>query len=509
MVKYSALLLPGLAVVAGALLPFSLAPYDIWPLGLLSLGLWFYLCLSRPQHLLRYSFAFGLGLFGAGASWVYVSIHDFGFSSMPLAAGLTALFIVTLALAFTLPFALLQKLHKHLAPNISLPWFGLSLAATFVLGEWLRGWLLSGFPWLYLGYGHLDTSLAPWAAVGGALLLSFWVCMSAGAAALLIKQWRGPKRRRNLALLVAALLPWPSGPLLQIDWAKPQGQAIKVGMVQPNIPQALKWDKRFLLPTMERYQSMSEQLWDQDWVVWPEAAIPLPWHRAEEFYRPLAAKAAATNTTLITGSLVKTNGIYHNGALALGLGEGRYFKRRLVPFGEYVPLERQLRGLISFFNMPTSIIKPGPSDHSRIFAHQPGAAGPLGLSPLICYEIAYPNLARAKGAEHPVLLTQSNDAWFGSSIGPLQHMQIARMRALENQRYLIRATNTGVSAIVEPDGQLQVRSEQFKQQVLTGQVHTMVGSTPFARWGQGLVLLLCTLAIGAGLMGGRARTRNP
>lgn len=500
-----------LSALLGALLPLSLAPYDYWPLAPLALAAWFYICLAQPEHILRHSFGFGFGLFASGASWVYVSIHDFGLSSAPLAFCLTLVFIAALGVLFALPFYLFLRLQKILLPKLlnNKAALALALASVYLLGEWSRGWLFSGFPWLYLGYGHLETPLSAWASIGGVLLVSYWLCLSASALALIIWCWKDKaKSRTALTLAAVATLPWVSGGMMHtIEWASPKGEAITVGMVQANIPQELKWDPSFRQATIERYDSMSEALWHNDWVIWPEAAIPLPLHRAESFYQTMAAKAKASNSTLITGSLVRENGRYHNSAVAMGLGEGVYHKRKLVPFGEYVPLEDYLRGVIGFFNLPTSVIKPGPDNYSKIYSQVQMPA--LGLTPLICYEIVYPELARAQGDEHPVLITLSNDAWFGASIGPLQHMQMAQMRALENHRYLIRATNTGVSAVVSPRGKLLAKSEQFVQQILQGQVYAMTGSTPFARWGQLIVLLLSMLGLAAAALLARITEPRP
>ncbi|GAA6152416.1 apolipoprotein N-acyltransferase [Pseudoteredinibacter isoporae] len=478
-----------LSLLLGASVPLSMAPFDIWPIALVAMALWFRLLLTDDRSLSKHSFAFGTGLFAVGASWVYTSIHDFGLSSAPLAGALTGLFVLGLAALFCVPFTIFNYLIPK--QRIRSTAFVCGLAATYVLGEWTRSWLLTGFPWLYLGYSQINTPMAGWAPIGGVLLLDMALTLSAAAIALALVHIN---TRRTAICLAIASLPWIAGSGLKtIQWAESKGDPIRVAMVQANIPQELKWERHFLQTTIDRYLSLSEELWDNnDWVIWPEAAIPLPFHRAQTVYDFVDQRAKDSDTFFISGSLVRENGRYHNSAIALGQGEGVYHKRKLVPFGEYVPLEEWLRGTISFFNLPTSIIKPGPENYRRLTNKRQQS---MQLTPLICYEIVYPQLARAKEDEHPVLITLSNDAWFGRSIGPLQHMQIAQMRALENQRYLLRATNTGVTAIVGPDGKMIKQAKQFTETSLQGEIYKMTGSTPFARLGNLWALLCCAIAL--------------
>ncbi len=474
-----------LALASGALTPLGLAPFDLWPLSLLTLALFAVSlqALSARQTLWR-SFYFGLGLFGTGASWVYVSIHQFGNAPLLLAALLTLLFVAGLALVFCLPFYAYGRWcnRSHWGLWLAFP-------ALWVLNEWLRSWLLTGFPWLYLGYGHIDTPLAGWAPLGGIFSLSFIHCLTAATLALLLLR---PPRRLVLAALSLSASVWLAGALLTSQsWTQPKGDNISVGLVQANIPQALKWQPHFLQPTLDRYLGMSEELWQHDWLIWPEAAIPLTYHRAGDFLELANQRAQTSNTGLITGILYDDlqQRQYHNSAIGLGTALGIYHKQRLVPFGEYVPLENWLRGLIDFFNLPTSFISKGPDQQRGI------QIGALSVAPLICYEVVYPILSAeaAKGAD--VLLTISNDAWFGASLGPLQHLQMAQMRALESGRYLIRATNNGISAIIDPRGQITKQSQQFVQQTLSGTITAMGGSTPFVRWGNTPILVLCSLLL--------------
>jgi apolipoprotein N-acyltransferase len=265
--------------------------------------------------------------------------------------------------------------------------------------------------------------------------------------------------------------------------------------VQADIQQEVKWNPQHYRDTLAQYQALSAPLWPQvQIVIWPEAAIPNYYDAAADFFARQVAAARPYGTALISGVPYRTpptpaqpdGGIY-NSAIALGNGSGVYHKQHLVPFGEYVPLEHWLRGLIAFFDLPMSDFQAGPP------GQPPLRAAGITLAPYLCYEIVYPDLVRHARAD--VLLTLSNDAWFGRSIGPLQHLQMARMRALENGRQLIRATGNGVTALIDEHGAITARLPQFEPAVLTGSVQPLRGATPFSRTGSLPVLLLCLLSI--------------
>jgi apolipoprotein N-acyltransferase len=489
-----------LAIFAGALLTLSLTPYDIWPAAIASLCLYMGLlrhCAPRRAFLLGW--LYGVGQFGTGTSWVYVSIHDYGNASVPLALFLTALFCMGLALLQGL-FALvyIRFLRPHMAGML------VGFPALWVLFEWLRSWLLTGFPWLFIGYATLDTWAEGWVPVtgvyGASLLLAF-------TAACLYLAWM----RRHLqaylvyGIMIASL--WLIGwQLDQARWVAPaSADALSVGIVQPNIPQERKWDRDFYQPTLEIYDSLTSEVLGKDIILWPEAAIPNYYQRAQGFLLPLARRAFDANSALVTGILWRPAGEpqYFNSIVGMARGSGVYHKQRLVPFGEYVPLEDWLRGTIDFFNLPMSAFSSGSPEQDPLLLHN------FRVSPFVCYEIVYPGLVREYARRADLMITISNDAWFGDSIGPLQHLQMARMRALENGRYLIRGTNNGISAIIDERGQIVAQAPQFERLVLTGEARVMLGETPYSRIGSLPVLVLCglvlVLVMGAGSMGLRLR----
>ncbi len=493
------------AIVAGALLPFSLAPYNIWPLGILAPALLvFLLDTTPPKKAFWRSWFFGAGMFGAGTSWVYISIHDFGGTAAPLAVIMTAMFVLGLALVFAAPFYCYARYFSHTTLGRVL-----GFSAMWVLGEWLRSWFLTGFPWLYLGYGHVDTWLAGWAPVFGVFGLSLVSVLSGSLATEVLRQRRALGNYRMGKLTVALLgsigALWVLGlGLSRLPISEQNVDTLSVAIVQPNIPLAQKWDPIYQDQIMQVLRDETDPLWHNDLVVWPEASIPLMYHDAGFFLEEIEDIATSTNTGVITGILYDDAKpmTFYNSIIGLGRADGIYFKQRLVPFGEYVPLERWLRGLINFFNLPNSIIFPGPKDQDILSFDN------YKVAPSICYEIVYPDLVARLAKDANLLITISNDAWFGRSIGPLQHFQMAQMRALENRRTVLRGTNTGLSGIINSRGQAVQLSEQFaRQSIQHAKVKLINQRTLFSYWGSAPIVCLCAMVL-ALLLGARLRTRQ-
>ena len=477
---------PAASLAAGALLPFGFAPYDVWPLVLVSAAGLYWVLARDGAKPLRDGWLFGVGKYGLGASWIYVSIHVYGDAPPWLAAFLVAVFVAGMAL-FSAAGAWLFVRFRPPRETFAAVWF----ATVWVVLEWLLTWFLTGFPWLFAGYAMLDTPLEALAPVGGVLLVGFAAVLTAAC----LVGWR-----RWTSWAVAAL-PWIAAWLFAgADWTEP-GRTQRVALVQGDIPQEIKWQPDVRM-TFERYASLSKPFWDRDLVVWSEGVFYANTAAAQEF---LSAMSARAEGALVLGLAVREDTAegarYYNAALATGDGSGLYKKQRLVPFGDFVPFDRQLRGLIGFFDLPMSTLSPGEPGQPPLR----GADGVM-LGMAICYEIAYPELVRQQGRAADALVTLSNDTWFGESIGPLQHMQIARMRALENGRYVLRATNNGVTAIIDDKGRVTATLPQFEQGVLAGVFRSSTGATPFARFGSNLFLvpLLLFLAV---VIGGRVAAR--
>ena len=467
------------ALAAGVAYPLGFAPYDIWPLTVAALAALYWSLRQAGARPFLQGWLFGVGKYGVGVYWIYVSIEVHGNASPGLAATLVGLFVAGLALFHGGAAWLFARLRGGGAVE------ALVFAAVWTLTEWVLTWFLTGFPWLFAGYAMLDTPLAALAPVGGVLLVGFAAALT-GAGLVRWRTWQVPA--------FAAVL-WLGGVALsQVAWTT-AGDPKSVSLVQGVVAQETKWRPASQQPIRERYAALSESAWGSDLVLWPEAAITTPLHLAKPFLDDMAQRASGS---LVLGLMVVERGTlgwaWYNGAVAVGDGDGRYIKRRLVPFGEYVPFAEALRGLIDFFNLPMSRLAPGTPEQPML------RTGDLYLAMSICYEIAFPELVRDAAADADVVATISNDTWFGASIGPPQHLQIARMRALENGRFVLRATNDGITAIIDAQGDTVRTLPRFERGALHGEFRPMRGVTPFGRWGSaplvaGLVAFLTAFAV--------------
>ena len=473
--------------VAGAIFTLGLSPFDIWIAVPLSAAL--FVALLHTQTTTSdavIGWSYGLGLFGSGASWVYVSIHVHGGAAIPLALIMTVLFCAGLALLFALQAYVYGRWFRHggtWAICVSFP-------SLWVLFEWLRSWLFTGFPWLYAGYAAIDTPLAGWTPVVGVYGASLWLIGFGAAVTALV---RAPaKTRIRVAAYICALTILAGGGafLRQIDWTQPFGGEIKVALYQPNISLDDKWNRRLFGQHLDQFHNAALPLYSQsDIILWPESALPAYRHQVAPFLKEIDRLALARDTTLITGIPVHDETGRHNSIIALGAGSGEHHKQKLVPLGEYVPLERWLRGIIGFFDLPMSSFTPGPRQTPRL------TAGELVIAPFICYEIVYPDFVSRHSDGSNLLVTVSNDSWFGASIGPLQHLQMARFRALESGLPLLRGTNNGISAIINRRGEAIAQSEQFVETTLVGTVQPRSGRTPITQFGHWPILVGCLVVL--------------
>ncbi len=470
------------AFFSGAVLVAAFAPFSLGWLAPLPLVVLF--CLwqvaGNPRRALLLGWSFGFGCMSFGLFWLHHSIGQFGGLSTPVA--------MLIALLFAAGIALFPALAGYLSWR--LPLLGnyrlLAFAALWVITEWLRSWLLTGFTWLTLGYSQIDTPLAGF----GPLLGVYGISLLLGLSAVFICQ---RQKKSLLALTIMWLAGWG---LQQVQWTHTQHQAVPVAMVQGNIPQERKWLSSEFLPTLDVYQKLTAEHPEAKLLIWPETAVPAFADQVERpFLAPLHEKFSAEKRDLLLGIPYRQDERhYFNAMIALGQsGRERYFKRHLVPFGEYMPFEQLLKPLIEMLAIPMSAFTPGQAP--RPLMHVAGHA--VGIS--ICYEDTFGDEVRQSLPEAAFLVNASNDAWFGDSLAPHQHLQMARMRALENGRYLLRATNTGISAIIDEQGQLQQLLPLFQRGVLAGRVQPRQGSTPFVVWGNAGALLLSLLLLAWGI----------
>ncbi len=480
---------PLLAFGAGGLAPLAFAPFQQSWLAPLALAVPFHLWLHARSvgEAARDGFLFGLGLFGFGVWWVFVSMNTYTGAGAAVASALTLLFVIVLAL-----FPLLAgALSRWLADAESPPWRPVLIyPAAWVALEWLRGWIFTGFPWLQLGYSQTAAPLAGYLPLFGVLGASWIVALVAIVLVQLLE-----RRPVNRWVAVAVML-WLAGAgLRQIDWSEPAGPPLKVSLLQGNIPQEMKWRPESRRQIVATYVEMTRRHWNADLIVWPETAIPYFYHQAKAgLIDPLQREAQRHGTDLLIGIPVKDRqGRYYNALVSLGKTPGMYFKRHLVPFGEYLPLRPLLGFFLDLIQFPMSDFTPGGDDQPPLRA----AGHPL--APTICYEDAFARDTLRFLPRAAYIVNVSNDAWFGNTIAPAQHLQMAQARALEAGRYLLRATNTGLTAVIGPDGRIRAQAVPFIRTSLTETFVPLQGATPYVRWHDWPLMLTCLGLIGWGI----------
>ncbi|MDY6457518.1 apolipoprotein N-acyltransferase [Acinetobacter faecalis] len=479
-----------ISLLAGGVFSFALAPYHYWWLAILSPALLYATLRNRsPKHAALIGWAYGFGLWFVGAFWLYTSIHVYGDTNSALSVLLIALMAITMGL-FT---AVQTWVYRRFFPETPL-----TFAPLWVFFEWAKTWVFTGFPWLFAGYAFTERFLDNYAPLFGIFGVSFVVIILACALVEIIQKrvfWIIP----SAILLIGAF----AASFIQFVTSKNE-MPLSVSLVQGNIPQDRKWLAEYQVKTLEIYTDLTSKEWGRDLIVWPESSIPMPQTEIQPFLNSMAYQAKNMNSAWVTGIIYidpKTSQqenrlMYYNSIMASGHeAEGLYKKQRLVPFGEYIPLS----GLLAWV-LPAMQNDPSMAGFSRgnnnqhalsIKNHKLGAA--------ICYEVAYPNLTRRNAQNSDFLITVSNDAWFTGTSGPQQHLQIVQMRAKENGRWFIRATNTGVTAFINEQGKIVKRAPMDEAIVLRGDLPAMQGETLYTRLSDWPVLIFSALLLLLGL----------
>lgn len=486
------------SLVAGLIFTLALAPFDLKIASLASIAL-FYSALEGQtvKRGAALGWLFGAGFFGAGVSWVYVSINVYGNAPTPLAFLLTFIFCGGLALLPATQAALFCRFQPSTALARILTFSGL-----WVTFEWVRTWLLTGFPWLFVGYASIDTPVAGWAPITGVFGVSLLIALTATGL--------GEALKRRTSSAGASWLIWSGailiggGFLQQLQWTQSTGETVKAVIYQPNTSLRDKWDPRkrqtFLADYLIHAETYSP---DADLILWPEGALPFYLDQAPNYIARLDEIGKTNDTSIVLGIGTRDGSSRFNSIVTLGNASDEYRKQKLVPFGEFVPLESQLRGLIAFFDLPMSNFSPGSDNQDSL------TIGAGELAPFICYEIVYPDFVARGSHTSPILVTISNDAWFGTSHGPHQHFQMVRFRSLELQKPTLRGANNGITAVILPSGRVAEALPQFTNDNLIASVQPREGLTPFARWGSLPIILISLFlsipALAQAIAGGATR----
>jgi apolipoprotein N-acyltransferase len=479
------------ALPIGAALSLAFAPFNLWPLAIICPA-WLFLVWqdSTPKRAAQIGFLFSSGTFLAGTYWLYHSVYVIGKAPLPVAIllmlGLVAIMGAYMAL---LAYALTRWLPKR--GNLS---FFLALPALWVLLEWLRGWLFSGFPWLSLGYAGIDTPLAAFAPVFGVYGLSLLFAICAGATAAIANSLLLRTQKLQFIAWAVLVTPWVVGyALWDRDWTTPVDGPISVAIVQGSVPQEMKWTQDQHDATLKLYHDLTVPHWGAQLIIWPESALPDWAESLTDYFSNLWQEAAVHRSQLLTGIQhydAKTDKAY-NSVLALSDKVQWYNKHHLVPFGEYFPVPEFIREWMRMMSLPHSDFAAGDAEQAPL-----SAAG-QSIAVTICYEDAYGSTQLALLNKATLLVNVTNDAWFGDSTARHQHLQISRMRALEAGRPLLRAANDGISGIIDSHGRLTSQLSSFKSDVLTGVVQPRTGLTPYASMGNWPTMILCAILVAA------------
>jgi apolipoprotein N-acyltransferase len=477
-----------LAALAGAVLPLAFAPFGQFWVAPLSYAALLYLWRdAAPWRAAGIGFVYGCGGFGFGTYWTYIAVRIIGEAPLPVAVFLTAGLIVVLSAFIAVAGYVAARWFRSRG---AAAWLG-TLPALFVLTEWARGWVFTGFGWLSAGYSQTDSWLMGLAPVAGLHAMSYGVLLTAGAIVTLVL---GTNRERAVAVAVA-LAVWGAGfAAHEHEFTQPKQHALGVALVQGAIAQDMKWRPGELPGTLGLYRDLTEQNAGTDLIVWPEAAIPTLIEYVPTYLSGLRKMLATSGSTVLLGALrFPPNAVseesFQNILVALTDPMQVYVKRHLVPFGEYFPVPEFVRDWMRYMNLPTGDAVEGARDQPPL-----DAAGER-VAITICYEDVFGAEQLHYLPDATLLVNVTNDAWFGNSIAPHQHLQIARVRAAEAGRYLLRAANTGITAVIDHHGRVLATLPQFRTAVLKHTVRGYTGATPYARVGNYPVLALTVVVL--------------
>ncbi len=469
-----------LYLFSGVISVLAFSPFKLWWASVISISLLLLvLKQQRESQPFKAGYLYGIGMFGGGVSWIFNSLYDFGNAPWLAAAGMTLVATLVLSLFPAAVVSVYINLCKRMSNNVLQV---IAFTSIWVLLEWLRSWVLTGFPWLLIGHTLVDSPLLGIIPILGVFGGSAVVVIIAASMVHVLTAQLADQVKWLIFIGVFAGINYS---LDSIQWThQASAQPVKVAAVQANIPFDMKWDKSRRNDVYQAYVDLTREHWDSQIIVWPETAIPTFYRVANQDFIPVFTRELNQhNVELISGVFTYEPGTERifNSLVTLGNEVQIYNKQHLVPFGEYLPLRWIFEFFRALVTIPMSDLSAG--EGSSILNLQDI---PVGVS--ICYEAAYGNeIVRALPTAE-LLINVTNDAWFGNSFAPHQHLQIARSRSLETGRYMIRAANTGVSAIIDARGRITAQSSQFVDAVVTADVWPMQGITPFIRWGNWAII---------------------
>jgi len=491
------------ALIAGAALSLSFAPFGWWPFAILMPAalMWFWDG-ATPRRAAVLGFWFNFGTFSVGTYWLYISLRLIGHAPIPLAL----LLMLGLAAIMGAYHALLGWAAAKFLPARGMVRWMLGIPAAWLLLEWWRSWFLTGFGWLALGYAHTDNWLGALAPVVGQYGLGLLTLVMAGAVVCLaIGQAR---ERVSAGALIVAI--WAVALLLRgVEWTQPSGKPITVAVVQGAVPQDEKWIAGNLDSILELYRMRTREAHGANLIVWPEAAIPDLVNYHINYFRDVYAEASATGSSLVMGALHAeentSTGVeeVYNSVLAMDPatpGVGWHNKHHLVPFSEFFPVPAFIRDWLRLQGLPYSNFDRGAAQQ------EPLQAAGQRIAASICYEDAYGSTLLPPMGTATMLLNVTNDSWFGRSPARYQHLQISRLRAMETGRPMVRAANDGVSAVIGHHGEIVVSAPEYETNVMRGTLKPRTGLTPYAHTGNWpVVCLALVFGLAAAWLGRRRK----
>ncbi|WED44163.1 apolipoprotein N-acyltransferase [Legionella cardiaca] len=472
------------AFLFGLILPLSFAPFHIPGAAILSIAFFYaQLIEEKNPHPVLNGLFYGLGYFGLGISWIYVSIHEYGHLNSIVSALITLLFLLYLSLFPALMAGICKRLINSRYPVYSC----LLFSAVWILCEYSRSTLFSGFPWLLLGFGQFDAPSKYLLPIIGVFGVGFITCFAAALLTTSI-QFKGVARYLALTAFVFLLL-FPSL-LRQVAWAEPKAEPVSVGIIQANLSMRDKWDENLFWQLLQRYQDETEKLLGTQLIVMPESAIPLPPSYVEEFLGQMHKKAKKAGSAILLGipkpTMIDENS-YFNALISLGAAKGSYLKQHLVPFGEYIP--KAVQTISEWLAIPDANLLPGKKNQALVKVQR------HSIATLICYELAYGDLLRQQLPKGEWIVSISDDGWFGHSLAMYQQLQMAQVRSLATGRYQVVANNDGLSSVINAQGELVASLPAFNSGILKTTLIPATGTTPWVRVGDTPILIFCALII--------------